>query len=509
MEEKIALVNCLNIIHCESLSNDEVGTHYPLIKSVINAIKLPDLVADGDDRASLVYLRHYINEIIGNSAKWDRKQFLNNFRISCPFDAGTLKSLSEVLEQDTPADDARNMIDSLVPQLEMFVGRINLRRHVNMAMFALSNTDGSTNTMEAVAQLREQLALFDRPPTNDRPASFVGAVGTADSGGFSAVFEQTKKELDGASFKTGWIGMNRMLGIKGGISPGELIIIPALPHNAKTTFSLSLFLSMCLFNEAKDFVEEGKRGLFLDISLENELSVNIPLAYKMIKEYETGEIVDLHKVDPQEAELFIKERLKRNGWDYVFERHVSTDFSIETFKMVVNFYERQGYQVVASRIDYLGVANKAGLGNGTVGSEVRETYRRARNTGAVRKMVVISPHQLSPAAKALKAMDPDKYVRLLPGRGMFDGCTTIDNEADLELYIGITEKGDSAYLEIQRGKHRTLVDTPIKHRYGVLKFADVGTLPWDIETGMDSMLSSVNADKIANETDDFLGGLSF
>lgn len=501
MEEKLALVHCITLLHCETIAVDVKGRDHDLIRKTIGAIKLPELVSETDDRNTLIFLKKTIGDIIENGIVFDAKHLLQNFRISCSYDSATYKALDALLSEVPSIEEAKKNIDAYVQQLGMYSTRQEVKKMIQRASWALENDD--VNLQGTVAKLREELGLFDRPKSNGEEGSFVGRVG-GNKEDFAAIFKDTKKELEGAVLRSGWQDFNTMLGIKKGVTPGELIVIPALPHNAKTTFSLALTIGICLFNNAADFVPEGKKGMILDITLENELSQNIPIVYKMIKEHDTGEYVDLRNIDPDEAAEFITERLARNGWTYMFERHVSTDFSIETFRKVVERYEADGYHIVLSRVDYLGVANKNGLGNGTIGSEVRETYRRGRNVAARRKMALVSPHQLSPAAKAFKAMDPRKYIRELPGRGMYDGCTTVDNEVDLEIFIGITEVNGVSYLEIQRGKHRTLVDTPLKWRYFVMRFAEIGVLPWDIELEHKITIASIGADMMANEEDDFL-----
>lgn len=501
MEEKLALVHCITLLHCETIAVELKGRHYDLIRKTTGAIKVPELVSETDDRNTLIFLKKTIGDITDNGIIFDTKQFLQNFRISCSYDTATYKALDALLSEVPSEDEAKKNIDAYVSHINLYATRQDLKRMVQRASWALENDD--TNLKGLVSKLREDLVQFDKVETGSEEGSFVGRVG-GNRDDFAAVFRETKKELEGAVLKSGWQDFNIMLGIKRGFTPGELVVIPALPHNAKTTFSMALMVSLCLFNKAEDFVKDGKKAMILDITLENELNQNLPIVYKMVKEFDTGEYVDLRNIDPDEAADYITERLSRNGWTYMFERHVSTDFSIETFRKVVERYEAQGYHIVASRVDYLGVANKAGLNNGAIGSEVRETYRRARNVAARRKMLLISPHQLSPAAKQLKAMDPRKYVRELPGRGMYDGCTTVDNEVDLEVFIGITEANGYSYLEIQRGKHRTLTDTPIKHRYFVMKFAEIGVLPWDIELEHKVTLPSIGADMMANEEDDFL-----
>ncbi len=502
MEEKLALVNCLAALYYDNFQETKT-VQGDLIKKAIALIKLPDMVSENDERTTLLALRHLINDIVTGDYQINKKLILQRIRIACPFDHTIIPCLNEVMPDADQLENLSGSLANFVNQIYLFINRNEIKKLINKASYSINNDDGTANLRETISALRQEIEKFDRPARNDgNPMSFVESINCEDDDDvFTDHFKQMQNELNGKALRTGWKALNRMLGVKGGITPGECFVMPALPHNAKTLFSMAFVMSLCLFNKAEDFVEPGQKAMFLDITLENELSVNIPVIYKLIYEHFEGKAVDLLKVDPKEASKYIRERIRANGWTYRFERHISTDFSIETFKQIVNNYEAMGYKIVVARIDYLGVADKTGLSNGAIGSEVRETYRRARNVCAAKKIALISPHQLSPAAKAMRTLDPLKFVRNLPGKGLYDGCTTVDNEVDGEIYLGITDVNGRSFLELQRGKHRTIIETPVKHRYCVLPFEEIGTLPWDVDRDYDVSLPSVNAASMQDEDD--------
>ena len=506
MEEKLALVNSLALLYTEHLIGEDRGNYNTLIKEVSSLIKLPDIVSGNDDRAVLVALRHIITGLIDGTKPYERAHLLKDFRISCPFERATYSALEEVLLKDTDetAHDTKQLKRDLVNYanaLTTFVSRTEIKKKIGAVSFRLNTVD-DMELDDVCNELELEISKFRSRSSKKtgEQSSFVERVNANDTAGLAAVFKETQKELNGKALKTGWKAINRMCGAVGGLVPGECVVMPALPHNAKTTFSLLLTISMALFNDAADFAEDGKIPTILDLTLENELRVNLPIVYRAIREYRTGQPCDIRNVTPEEAAEYIQTELAKRGWLYVFERHISSDFTIDTLRNIIETYESKGHKIVVARVDYLGVINKTGLSNGQNGSEVREVYRRARNLSSRKKTLLISPHQLSPAAKAFAAMDPDRYVRELPGRGYYDGCTTVDNEVDLELFFGITKK---MYLEVQRGKHRTIIETPIKDRYCVLKFSDIGILPWDVELKHELSLTSVGADAMAKEEDDY------
>lgn len=488
-EDKLTLIQCVAILHSETIHEACKGEFHKLIKDAIRSVKLPDTVGEGDERATVVYLKQYVDGVISGNSQFDTKALLTGLKVYSPFDLSTERALRDMFK-DVDLEEAKRTIDSLTIELYKIVNKSKLKKQL---ISSLSRVDERGISDEDIIN-ELQIALEQSKPKKKKgkPNSWVASAGTTHEGSIGNVLTRSKDVINGKSLKTGWQDLNRMLGINNGFRPGECFVIPALPHNAKTTFSLAMYISLMLFNKAEDFVPAGKRGLWLDISLENELEVNLPLVYRMVYEHYNQVSVDVKNINAKEAEAYIREMVRKQGWDVEFERHTGSEFGITELRETIERFEDEGYHVMGVRMDYAGEAKMAGLGNGQSGSEVRDFYRRFKDLGSKRDCLMFSPHQLSPAAKAFKAMDPYSYVRNLPGKGYYDRCTTVDNVVDGELYIGMQDRVEGSYLEIQRGKHRTIVDTPVSHRYFVIPFSPIGILPWDIDKDHKLTLASVN-----------------
>jgi len=503
MEEKIALVNCLALLHLENKLEDK-GGYASLIAKTTKQIRTPDIVSDGDGHAAVAGVKALVNDIATGELDFDQHTVLQKVRVYCSLDKTFYENIKAVFDVDYKDDhEIKKAVGSNVAHLHHYNNSTELRKLISTASYNINTGTGSFN--DIAAKLSDELAKVTRNSFDGKSSTLVASVGSDDPDGMEEIFVNTKKQLSGKTLKTGWQGINRMMGINNGIVPGELWLMPALPHEGKTLFSLMMSLSVGLFNDPADFVPEGKKAMILDMSFENELEQNMPIAYKAIYDHFEKKPANIKDVDPKTASKYVCGKLAARGWTYKFERHINSDFTPAMLRERFTYFESLGYHVVLLRADYLGTINSAGLGNGAIGSNVREMYRIVRNITAPRKCATLAPHQLSPKAKELKALDPAKYVRQLPGKGMYDGCTTVDNEADGELYYGKTEMGEETYFEVQRGKHRTLVDTPIAHRYRVLKFDDIGILPWDVDQDFDRSLKSVNAGAIASEDNDIFG----
>lgn len=504
MEEKIALVNCLTLLLLEKKLGEE-ASYANLIKKTASHIRTPDFVTDGDGHAAVTGVKTLVVDLANGDLTFDHHTVLQKIRVYCSLDKHFYESIKEAFDVKYENDnEVKNAISSNISHLQHYINGSELRKLISTASYSI-NHDGEARLQDIAAKLSDELARVTRNSLDGKSTTLVASVGTDTPDEMEVIFENTKKQLAGATLKTGWKGINRMMGINDGVVPGELWLMPALPHNAKTLFSLMTFLSLGVFNDPDMFVPEGKKPMMLDLSFENELEVNMPIAYKALHDHFEKKPANVKDIDPKLATQYVCKKLAERGWTYKFERHINSDFTPAMLRERFAYYESQGYHIVVLRPDYLGTINRHGLGTGATGSDIRELYRIVRNITSPRKCAVLAPHQLSPKAKELKAIDPAKYVRNLPGKGFYDGCTTVDNEADGELYFGITEMGDKSFLEVQRGKHRTLVDTPMAHRYRVIPFNDTGILPWDFDLDVDLSIKSVNASALAGESDDIFG----
>ncbi len=74
----------------------------------------------------------------------------------------------------------------------------------------------------------------------------------------------------------------------------------------------------------------------------------------------------------------------------------------------------------------------------------------------------------------------EEFVKEIANKGYYDGCRTLDQEVDLEIYVHIVVKNGKSYLCVQRGKHRKPKPTPHHLLYTVLPFDPVGAIPDDV-----------------------------
>ncbi|WP_366536575.1 DnaB family ATPase, partial [Salmonella enterica] len=157
---------------------------------------------------------------------------------------------------------------------------------------------------------------------------------------FVKVFDSINKKAAGNGLQTGWKAINQMLGCNKGITE-ELWLMPALPFNCKSLFSLLLSLSIPIFNTPEKVMADVKgtlQPIILDLSLENELDVNLAYGYQALYGHFEGQVPQMTIAQDATAEEklahttamsdYLCGKIRANGWDYVFQKHTNSDFKV-------------------------------------------------------------------------------------------------------------------------------------------------------------------------------------
>lgn len=509
MNSKMMLITALAALHAESFLTDP-DKDYEVIRKVLVEVKLPEFIEDGDERAALAEIKDIITSIIDGGMDYEHARVMKRLKVVTTQTRPLYDTIVKFLEDDIPEDETKR-VEFLTKQnsqyyfqLRQALHGVQLKQKLGRAMGALNGTELRVDLQTAIGELKDSLSTFGERSHNKIP-SMVGELITNNRAPFVKVFDSINKKAAGNGLRTGWKSINAMLGCNRGITE-ELWLMPALPFNCKSLFSLLTAISIPLFNTPEQVMADVKGDLaplILDLSLENELDVNLAYAYQaifghfegyaptmLLAENATEEEKQRHITSMAD---YLCDKIRANGWEYSFQKHTNSDFKVHYLNDLISEKKREGFHVVGMRADYLGTINKAGHGNGIAGSDIKEIYRIARNIQVVRQRgFLLAPHQISPEGKRLKAADPIGFCKNLPGRGLYDSCTSLDNEADGEMYFNKRIVNGHSFLEVQRGKHRTIIDTKESLHYTVLPFHDVGILPWDCDKEMTVSASSIN-----------------
>lgn len=509
MDSKLLLVKCITLLYREA-ELKQGGSSFDLCKSVIENIKIPETSLEVQTgREVIVALRSTISWMMEQdiSDGYDRLQLLQRIRINTKDDTYLYNAVVESIEPCNSEEELKKQILSYRGSLKKFIDNQNINQIISQSFQKLSFNTEEIDYREFVREVYAKLEPYTHDIIISKHPAIVDSVSFDDPEGMEELLKRAKEtiSLDGI-IRTGWHGINRMLGEHQGIRRGETVVVGALQHNFKTGFTLNIFKHAAFYN--KPYMRDPKKKpLLVHFSLENELEMNILWLYANIKENETRQPCDTSSVDVMEAKNYIIEKMSQTGYHIKMLRVEPSICTYHDFFDMLSTYEADGYEVHMIVIDYLSMMNKAGLAHsGAAGTDIRDLFRRTRNFCSSRGIAFITPHQLSTEAKGLVRMGVNNFVQEIANKGYYEGSKQIDQEVDLELYIHIEKiKYKGSFLTVQRGKHRKTGITPEKDLYTVLPFQDIGGIRDDI-LGEDTSLTSVGGKSLTEGGGDWFDG---
>lgn len=495
MDSKLLLVKVITLLFKEAMLSDGAGTSSAIVNEIIDGIKLPDAGVDFDrSRESLIALR--------TTAKWmlesedskhiDQASLLQRIRVNVGADDWLYEAFRQGIEGSYSEEQLQNQIKGVRRELQEFTATAKITEIMKKATHRLMfNPDSVPSIRDFVRDVAGELDPFISAQSAGKVEGEIDSVDLDDP---ESVYNlmlkghaQTSKE---GIMRLGYQGLNRMMGVHSGIKRGEAWVVGALQHQFKSGFIRNMFKHIALYNVPWMMDPKRKPCLVL-LSLEDELPAVIMWYYVNLMENETGEACDisaLHLLSPEEQKVkllemsqYVISKLQANGYHIKMKRLDPSAVAFHDVFDYINGLEAEGFEIHGCFIDYLAMMSKRGLTQGPMGSEIRDLWRRFRNFLSAKAITLVSPHQLSPAAKQLVRGNVEDLVKEVAGKGYYDGCSTIDQEVDGEIYIHKVKVNGAWYLTVQRGKHRGLIQqTPEKDLYFVIPFNDIGGIRDDI-----------------------------
>lgn len=500
MDSKLLLVKVITLLYKESLLQDSSNASTNIAREIIDSMQLPESGADFDrSRDVLVSLRTTAKWMIENpvETQYDKTSLLQRIRVNVEADDWLYSAFVEGIAEASK-EELQQQCLLIRRELRAFLDRAKatdiMKRSAHKLIF---QPESVPNLRTFIAEVAASLEPFMSTKVGEQIEGYVDGIDFDDPSSVVRLMKkgQLSTSIDGI-LKTGWQGLNRMLGDHGGFRRGEFVVVGALQHQFKTGFTMSLFEHLAMFNTPW-MLDPKKKPLLLHISLENEVEQNILWLYAHLKEQETGQYCDTKSVlllNEEEQQLFYQEaadyviqKLTATGYHVQMVRWNPSDVTYLTIFDFVNQLEAQGYEIHGIVFDYLNMASKRGCDQGPAGTDIRDLFRRVRNFMSARSILFITPAQLSPAAKQLVRGNVEDLVREVANKGYYDGCSTIDQEVDLEIYINKAIVNARHFLTIGRGKHRKPRETDERDKYFVLPFHPIGAIRADL-FGKDSSL---------------------
>lgn len=501
MDKKLLLVKAVTLLYRESQLPNSTDNSAALVKSITDGIDLPEVSVGlvNTERDLLAGLKEICTEMCNYdpSHQYTSVELLQKIRHATRDEESLYTSFKEGIEANLEENDLKRFCINLRHSLNEHIRENKISQIINAAAKKLRfEREKIGNISDFIAAVQTELEPYQNVQNADDPA-VVGSVDFDDPESVLNVMALAR-ELNNEEgiMRTGWQGLNRMT--QGGFRRGEFIVVGALQHNFKTGFSLSVFKQIALYNKPY-MLDPKKKPLLLRISFEDPLSLNLPFLYRNIYENKELKMADVHGVSLQEISKYVTDELTVNGYSIKL-LHVNP--SMWTYRDICNkilALEAEGYEIHLCMLDYLAMVPTTGCSEGgPIGSAMRDMYRRMRNFFSAKRITCITPHQLSTEAKMLirNGMD-EKFVSEIANKGYYDGCRTLDQEVDMEIYIHIVKVDGKSYLTVQRGKHRVIKQTPEADKYCVLPFQDVGDIRDDVN-GADTSTKRPGATRSAD-----------
>ena len=482
MDAKLLLVKVITLLFRESQNPDKTENSAELVKQIISELKLPDAILDTDKgRETLVSLRQTALWMANNPLQheYNRAELLQRIRVNCGDDSNLLEAIFEGFDDIQDLEQIKKISLQLNFQLKAFVKQnqvVNIIKQAShKALFTPEEIDWNSFVSDFITQL-ETFSVI----TEDKIDSEIESVDFDNVENVEEMLNKATNEMStGGIMKTGIQALNRLFGDHGGFLRGESWVVGALQHNFKSGFLMTILKGLVTYNTPM-MIDEKKKPLILFITLENSISQNILWLYQSFKENETGEPCDIRNISIPEAAIYVNEKFTASGYHVKMRRFNPTEFTYRDLFNVLLKYESEGYEIHALLIDYLNMMNKTGCVKDTIGGDVRDLFRRIRNFCSPRKILMVTPHQLSSEAKNIVRSGADGFVKEIANKGYYDSCKLIDQEVDGEIYIHIEKSKGKPYLTVQRGKHRKVNITAEEHLYFILPFEEVGAIQDDV-----------------------------
>ena len=508
MDITLLLVNSITLLYRESQQVGHTNNAAEDVLKVVDEVKSSEVQLGREikDRSSevLIGLRDTARYMAqqGFDAVYEPNELLQRLKMNVGDDDITFEALTAGIVPELSENSLKRTVLNLRNQIRNHFREKEVVDVITKAFHKVKFQKSKISSMHHFAmELTEQLSPYISNVLEKDPA-VIDEVDFDHMDQVAGVFKTVKEADEGSMImRLGFKGKNRFL--DGGYRRGEAVLSSALPHNFKTGGNLTDFRQIAVYN-SPILKNAAKKPLLLRISFEDSLRENFTFMYEQFYTNEhkndpelKGKLPDLSALTDEELAAYFMPRMKATGFSIRMLRVNPSAWTYLDIQNKVLSLEADGYEVQALFLDYLAMVPTTGCIMTTAGSDIRDMFRRIRNFCAPRHILFVTPHQLSSDAKKLIREGQNNFVKVLPGKGYYDGSQRLDQEVDLEIFQHIEYVGGKPYLTFQRGKHRKTRQTPRIDHYFALPLHDVGNLLDDLD-GPDTTLRKPGAGPIGS-----------
>jgi len=511
MDTRTILAKIITLIYktrlLNNLENDD------LIRTVLGTIKTDSPEFNFLGNNSLKNFKDMCTSLLDEKDYIPKEVLSQQLSIILENDPKLLAVIKESIETEHDEASSKRIVTSHIKTLNNYYKERVAVDILSKATYDLKfNRNKIANFSDYLKNTLVELEPLTNMVSSMKDPAVVNEVDFENPDSVTTVFEEVRNINNNSGvYKFGWQGANRMT--QGGVRRGEAVGVEALQHKYKTGSTLSMFMQIALFNTpivTKAEAEANKKPLLLRISFEDSLTTNLQFMYQYLKESEGIHVSkrDFEELPAAEMKDYVIRRLTATGFHIKMRR---VDPSQWTYSSLLNYIielEAQGYAVHVLMVDYLLMMPTTGCIQGALGADKRDMVRRVRNFCSARDIAFITPFQLSTEANQLlrNGVPEHQFVNEIAEKNYTDGCKTIGQELDLELYVHCFIHKRKKYLALRRGKHRGRPDIPVEDKFCMYKFpalnipvlddingddASFTKLPKDYEDGSGNILEEV------------------
>lgn len=482
MDHRLLLVKCVTLLYRESLIPGQSENSGSLVRTALEGMQIKD---DGltlsKTNEILISLKATALEMCSNPIdhEYEKSELLQRLQMNCGEDSLMYQSFVQGIEPEMSEASLKRTVINIRKSIQIHFREDKVDEIISAASSEFRFKRDKIKDLGAwVSELRTKLETFEQGVNTKDPA-VVDSVSMEDSEAVQRIFASVKDEDDGTTvLKTGWQGINRAL--NGGFRESDtLCLFGALEHNYKTGMSLTIFKQIAIHNTPTVKVP-GKKPLLLRITFEDSIKMNFKYLYKNLKENETGKICTTDGVTDVEMAQYVQDQLSKNGWVVHLMEVNPHMWSYKDICNKIISLEAEGYEVKVCMVDYLNKVPTTYCDQGPMGTDIRNQFERVKAFMASRRIIFMTPHQLSVVARQRVRDGVPDFVQTLPGAGLWAGCSQLSQISDAELFFHISKLNRTAYIEYQRGKHRQVGITPDEDLYGAIQFVKNGVVLDDI-----------------------------
>lgn len=478
MDEKLTLVKTILLLYRESQIPD-TDLSVDLAKDVTEHIKAPDAsIGFGRNRDLVSGLKNFVSQLIAGKTEvlGDKDLLCDDLAVACGEEDRIYEMLSNAIHRSIETPAIRRAISLYKNDL-----REALREYKTLDLMGRTyqtmryNPEKIQDRNAFMEEFRIALDMLQAPVDRKDPA-IMAEVSMTNTAEMVEIIRAGKNLMDGIGvLRLGKKLLNDMT--QGGIRRPSLTTVNGMKHQNKSGFAMELFREIAFYNTPVADDPTRKPAL-IRMSFENEMESDLIQQYEAIRFARTGDETPDISASPEVMSAYIVKELAATGYSIFTLRVDPTQWTYQDIKRKVMEYEADGFEIHVLLLDYLRMIPTTGCDRtGAAGTDIRDLFRRMRIFGSMKKIAIITPHQVAPDANNLlrAGIPAQNFVKEIHDKNYYEGSKQIGQEPDLEFFIHIVEHNGKSYLTVQRGKHRGVRHLGHDRRYGILPFC--GPMP--------------------------------